>query len=91
MHDTLDYFKKDPVHRKYHQNDMGVIYAFTENFMLASFCMTKLSSGVSLGRMTGDEVSLLDFCLLLITCSRTPNEILQAKWSNVGQPECKFQ
>src|SRR5690606_18866826 len=36
MHDTLMYFKKDPVHRKFHQNDItfSLAYAFTENFML---------------------------------------------------------
>ena len=36
MHDTLLYFSKDPVHRKYHQNDItfSLAYAFTENFML---------------------------------------------------------
>ena len=36
MNDTLDYFSKDPVHRKYHQGDLtfSMIYAFTENFIL---------------------------------------------------------
>jgi 1,4-alpha-glucan branching enzyme len=36
MHDTLSYFKSDPVHRKYHQDEItfSIIYAFTENFML---------------------------------------------------------
>ncbi len=36
MHDTLEYFKKDPIHRKYHQNDItfSLAYAFSENFML---------------------------------------------------------
>ncbi|WP_149277510.1 1,4-alpha-glucan branching protein GlgB [Pareuzebyella sediminis] len=36
MHDTLEYFKKEPVYRKYHQNDLtfSMTYAFTENFML---------------------------------------------------------
>ena len=36
MHDTLEYFKKEPVHRKYHQNDItfSMTYAFSENFML---------------------------------------------------------
>src|SRR3990167_4918947 len=37
MHDTLVYFDKDPVYRKYHQNDLtfSMLYAFTENFMLS--------------------------------------------------------
>jgi len=36
MHDTLEYFSMDPVHRKYHQSKVtfGLMYAFTENFVL---------------------------------------------------------
>ena len=36
MHDTLGYFKKEPVYRKHHQNELtfGLNYAFSENFML---------------------------------------------------------
>ncbi|MBT2403936.1 MULTISPECIES: 1,4-alpha-glucan branching enzyme [unclassified Streptomyces] len=36
MHDTLRYMSKDPVHRKYHHNDMtfGMVYAFSENYVL---------------------------------------------------------
>ena len=36
MHDMLDYFEKNPVHRKYHHNDItfSMLYAFTENFVL---------------------------------------------------------
>jgi 1,4-alpha-glucan branching enzyme len=36
MHDTLEYFKKDPVHRKYHHNQLtfGMIYQSTEHFMM---------------------------------------------------------
>ena len=37
MHDMLDYFGLDPVHRTYHQNQITfrLLYAFNENFMLA--------------------------------------------------------
>ena len=37
MHDTLEYFGHDPVHRRFHQNQItfGLLYAFTENFVLA--------------------------------------------------------
>jgi 1,4-alpha-glucan branching enzyme len=37
MHDTLDYFSKDPAYRKYHQNQLSfsMWYAFTENFVLS--------------------------------------------------------
>lgn len=36
MHDTLRYMQHDPVHRKYHHNDLTFrgLYAFTENFVL---------------------------------------------------------
>ncbi len=36
MHDMLEYFSTDPVHRKYHHNNLtfSLLYAFTENFML---------------------------------------------------------
>jgi 1,4-alpha-glucan branching enzyme len=35
MHDTLRYFSKEPVHRKWHQNDMtfGMLYQYAENFI----------------------------------------------------------
>ncbi|MCA9580944.1 MAG: 1,4-alpha-glucan branching protein GlgB [Myxococcales bacterium] len=37
MHDTLEYFKKDPIYRSHHQNDLtfSLLYAFTENFILS--------------------------------------------------------
>ncbi len=36
MHDTLTYFSKDPIHRKYHHNSLTfrMLYAWTENFIL---------------------------------------------------------
>ncbi|KJV29366.1 1,4-alpha-glucan branching enzyme [Pantoea sp. SM3] len=36
MHDTLDYMKLDPVHRRYYHNLMtfGMLYNYTENFVL---------------------------------------------------------
>src|SRR6202142_1430276 len=36
MHDTLDYFEKDPIFRRYHQGELtfGLIYAWHENFVL---------------------------------------------------------
>lgn len=58
MHDTLGYFQLDPVHRKYHQNEItfSVMYAFTENFMLPlSHDEVVHGKGSLLGRMPGDE------------------------------------
>ena len=36
MHDTLEYVSKEPVHRRYHHDDLtfGLLYAFSENFIL---------------------------------------------------------
>jgi 1,4-alpha-glucan branching enzyme len=36
MNDMLEYFSKDPVHRKFHHNNItfSMLYAFTENFVL---------------------------------------------------------
>jgi 1,4-alpha-glucan branching enzyme len=36
MHDTLDYFAKDPVHRRFHHDRLtfGLVYAWQENFVL---------------------------------------------------------
>ncbi|MGC4022870.1 MAG: 1,4-alpha-glucan branching protein GlgB [Cyclobacteriaceae bacterium] len=58
MHDTLHYFQKDPVHRKFHQNEItfSVMYAFTENFMLPlSHDEVVHGKGPIIGRMPGDE------------------------------------
>lgn len=58
MHDTLHYFQKEAVHRKYHQNEItfSIMYAFTENFMLPlSHDEVVHGKGSLLGRMPGDE------------------------------------
>src|SRR5918992_709124 len=36
MHDTLDYFQRDPVHRRFHHHDLtfSMVYAWNENFVL---------------------------------------------------------
>ncbi len=58
MHDSLAYFKKEPVYRKHHQNDLtfSMTYAFTENFMLP-LSHDEVVHGKSniIGRMPGDE------------------------------------
>jgi 1,4-alpha-glucan branching enzyme len=57
MHDTLEYFSKDPVHRQYHHNDLtfGLLYAFTENFVLPlSHDEVVHGKGSLIDRMPGD-------------------------------------
>ncbi len=36
MHDTLNYFARDPIHRRYHHHELtfGFLYAWSENFIL---------------------------------------------------------
>lgn len=58
MHDTLDYFKRNPVYRRYHQDDLtfSMVYAFTENFMLPlSHDEVVHGKGALINRMPGDE------------------------------------
>jgi 1,4-alpha-glucan branching enzyme len=58
MHDTLHFFKEDPIHRKYHMNEItfSIMYAFTENFMLPlSHDEVVHGKGPLMGRMSGDE------------------------------------
>ena len=58
MHDTLSYFGKDPIYRKYHQNEItfSLAYAFTENYMLPlSHDEVVHGKNSIIGRMPGDE------------------------------------
>lgn len=58
MHDTLQYFKRDPIYRSYHQDEItfSLVYAFTENFMLPlSHDEVVYGKGSLLSRMPGDE------------------------------------
>ena len=57
MHDTLDYLERDPVHRRYHQNDLTfrAVYAANENFVLPlSHDEVVHGKGSLLAKMAGD-------------------------------------
>jgi 1,4-alpha-glucan branching enzyme len=58
MHDTLGYFKREPIHRQFHQNDLtfAMLYHYNENFMLP-LSHDEVVHGKSslLGRMPGDD------------------------------------
>jgi 1,4-alpha-glucan branching enzyme len=58
MHDTLSYFSHDPIHRKYHHNELTfrMLYGFTENFVLPlSHDEVVHGKGSLIGKMPGDE------------------------------------
>ncbi|KQT85609.1 glycogen branching protein [Aurantimonas sp. Leaf443] len=57
MHDTLHYMQEDPINRRYHHHHMtfGMVYAYTENFILPlSHDEVVYGKGSLLGKMPGD-------------------------------------
>jgi 1,4-alpha-glucan branching enzyme len=58
MHDTLSYMAKDPIHRKYHHNQLTfrLIYAYNENFVLPlSHDEVVHGKGSLIRQMSGDD------------------------------------
>jgi 1,4-alpha-glucan branching enzyme len=70
MHDTLDYFARDPLYRKFHQNELtfAMMYAYSENFILplSHDEVVHLKHSL-LGRMPGDRWQQLANLRLLYT------------------------
>jgi len=57
MHDTLEYFKRDPVHRTYHLDQLtfAMIYEYSEHFIMPlSHDEVVHGKGTLFGRMPGD-------------------------------------
>ncbi|HLY35442.1 MAG TPA: 1,4-alpha-glucan branching protein GlgB [Candidatus Limnocylindria bacterium] len=58
MHDTLDYFSRDPIHRRYHHDRLTFrgLYMHTEHYVLPlSHDEVVHGKGSLLGKMPGDE------------------------------------
>jgi 1,4-alpha-glucan branching enzyme len=58
MNDTLKYFEKDPMYRRWHQEQLSfsLVYAFSENFMLPlSHDEVVYGKHSLIGKMPGDE------------------------------------
>ena len=100
MHDTLEYFSKEPVHRSHHHNNLtfGMLYAYTENFLLP-FSHDEVVHGKRsmLDKMPGDEWQRFANLRLLYTYMFTypgkkllfmGNELAQgSEWDSAGQLE----
>jgi 1,4-alpha-glucan branching enzyme len=58
MHDSLEYMKQDPIHRRFHHGQLtfSIIYAFNENFVLPlSHDEVVYGKGSLIGKMPGDD------------------------------------
>jgi 1,4-alpha-glucan branching enzyme len=58
MHDTLAYMARDPVHRRFHHDEItfGLMYAFTENYVLPlSHDEVVHGKGSLINKMAGDD------------------------------------
>ena len=96
MHDTLEYFSKEPIYRKHHQNELtfSLNYAFTENFMLPlSHDEVVYGKKSILDKMPGDEWQRFANMRLLFSFMYThPGAKLLFQGSEFGQvSEWDFQ
>lgn len=96
MNDTLKYFEKDPMYRKWHQDQItfSLVYAFSENFMLPlSHDEVVYGKGSLIGKMPGDEWQRFANLRLLFTYMYThPGTKLVFMGGEFGQSrEWNFQ
>ncbi len=90
MHDTLSYLSREPIYRQYHHDQLtfGLMYAFSENFLLP-FSHDEVVHGKRslLGRMPGDAWQRFANLRLLYTYQFTyPGSKLLFMGSEFAQP-----
>jgi 1,4-alpha-glucan branching enzyme len=89
MHDTLEYFAHDPIHRKFHHDRVTfrMLYAFSEAFVLPlSHDEVVHGKGSLLGRMPGDGwQKLANLRLLLAWLFAQPGKKLLFMGGEFGQ------
>jgi 1,4-alpha-glucan branching enzyme len=90
MHDTLEYLKRDPIHRRFHHNELTfrAIYASNENFLLPlSHDEVVHGKGSLLARMPGDRwQQLANLRLLFAYQFAQPGKKLVFMGDELGQP-----
>jgi 1,4-alpha-glucan branching enzyme len=91
MHDTLSYFAREPIHRRYHQNELTFrgVYAFHENFMLPlSHDEVVHGKGSLINKMPGDDWQrFANLRLLYALMFGQPGKKLLFMGAEFAQPE----
>ncbi len=89
MNDTLGYFEHEPVHRRYHHNQLtfGQIYAYSENFVMPfSHDEVVHGKGSLLSKMPGDAWQKFANLRLLLTYQMTsPGKKLNFMGNEIAQ------
>ncbi|MEM6995513.1 MAG: 1,4-alpha-glucan branching enzyme, partial [Myxococcota bacterium] len=89
MHDMLGYLARDPIHRRFHQNELTfrMIYAWGESFVLSlSHDEVVHGKGSLVGKMPGDAWQQLANLRLLFACQWTqPGKKLLFMGGEFGQ------
>jgi 1,4-alpha-glucan branching enzyme len=91
MHDTLAYFRRDPVHRHHHHNELtfGQLYAYSENYVLPfSHDEVVHLKGSMLGKMAGDRwQKLANLRALLVYQMTYPGKKLNFMGNELATPD----